>query len=270
MKESMKIYVFTIFLIGTYSLKAEVDFPIIQTNKYEMSDCFVFDKTRNFIGQLVGVNDLVFDVGAHVGKMTEVYLALGARVICFEPQTQCVRELLRKFGSNGNVVIEQQGIASSEGSMPFLECSQCDMLSTFSKEWTQKGRFADHNYTWNKQKMIAVTTLDAMIAKYGVPRYCKIDVENFEYEVLKGLSTPIKYISFESAIEYINNSIKCIELLQKLGYRKFNFSVAESASFLFNEWITGEVLIQSLIDEASNDNWKRTWGFWGDIFAQYD
>ncbi len=267
----MKKGIFLVFCILFFSvLNAEIDYSKIKTNKYEMADCgFVFEKIKNLIGKLIGPNDLVFDVGAHVGKMTEVYLALGARVICFEPQSQCINELFKKFNQNPKVVIEQQGLAANSGNLVFFECSQCDMLSTFSSTWTQKGRFADQNYTWKNRKEIPVTTLDLMISKYGIPRYCKIDVENFEYEVLKGLSTPISYISFECAIEYIDNSIQCINLLQKLGYHRFNFAVAEAGIFLFNEWLPGEILIQKLIEEASTDKWKKTWGLWGDIYAQY-
>ena len=40
----------------------------------------------NFLGQFFNRGDLVFDVGANQGLKTELYLGIGARVICFEPQ----------------------------------------------------------------------------------------------------------------------------------------------------------------------------------------
>jgi hypothetical protein len=44
---------------------------------------------------------------------------------------------------------------------------------------------------------VPVTTLDDTISKLGVPQHCKIDVEGYELEVLKGLSQAIPTPSFE-------------------------------------------------------------------------
>jgi Methyltransferase FkbM domain len=44
---------------------------------------------------------------------------------------------------------------------------------------------------------VPVTTLDKAIEQYGVPAFCKIDVEGFEAEVLKGLSHPISTLILE-------------------------------------------------------------------------
>jgi hypothetical protein len=52
-----------------------------------------------FYGAFVSAGDLVFDVGAHVGNRTAVFLELGARVVAVEPQAQCVAELQRSSRS---------------------------------------------------------------------------------------------------------------------------------------------------------------------------
>ena len=44
---------------------------------------------------------------------------------------------------------------------------------------------------------VPVVTLDAAIEHYGVPAYCKIDVEGWEFEVLRGLSQAVDLISLE-------------------------------------------------------------------------
>ena len=49
----------------------------------------------------------------------------------------------------------------------------------------------------------------------------KIDVEGYEYEVLKGLTTKQQMISFEWHEEDAEGLLNCVEHLQQLGYREF-------------------------------------------------
>lgn len=41
--------------------------------------------------------DTIFDVGAHVGDKAVMFLASGARVVCFEPQPECANVLRDKY-----------------------------------------------------------------------------------------------------------------------------------------------------------------------------
>jgi FkbM family methyltransferase len=243
----------------------------LKISAIDVSKCcdFDFEETKNFISNFVRAGDLVFDVGAHEGKKTQVYLSLGARVVCFEPQPECIAQLKVKFGNCDMVTIEEIGLSDREGILEFFQCTQANTISTFSKEYTQKGRFVEHNYQWDKKISARLSTLDKMINKYGIPRFCKIDVENFEYEVLSGLSTPINFISFESNTEWIDSTKKCVRLLEKLGYKKFNFAVGERDWLLFGEWLPAEVFLNELVSVSKNSCWDVVWGLWGDVYAQY-
>jgi FkbM family methyltransferase len=44
---------------------------------------------------------------------------------------------------------------------------------------------------------VPVTTLDKAIDEFGVSTFCKMDVEGFEVDVLKGLSKPIPLLTIE-------------------------------------------------------------------------
>ena len=50
---------------------------------------------------------------------------------------------------------------------------------------------------------------DNMISRYGSPEFTKIDVEGYEFEVLNGLSQPIKTISFEFTSEEKKQAFAC-------------------------------------------------------------
>lgn len=102
--------------------------------------------------------------------------------------------------------------------------------SSISREWVEavrtSGRFAD--YLWHESQRVSVTTLDRLIEQYGVPVFCKIDVEGFEFQVLRGLSGPLKAVSFEFTPEFIDAAVNCVRYLSQLGSNRFNYSVRES------------------------------------------
>jgi FkbM family methyltransferase len=104
---------------------------------------------RVFFQQFIKPGDLVFDVGAHVGKKAETFLQCGARVICVEPQPLCLDILKSAFASNDNVVIVNKGLAAQHGTMVMYICPT-NTISTFSTDWTKFGRFAEQGYVWNK------------------------------------------------------------------------------------------------------------------------
>jgi FkbM family methyltransferase len=214
----------------------------------------------NFIRYFVEAGDTVFDVGANIGQKADLYLAAGAKVICFEPQPDCLTILTQKYQQNPNAFIVNKGLGEQPGTMQLSVCSDANYISTFSQKW-KTGRFA--NYDWNQTVTVEITTLDEMIKLWGCPKFCKIDVEGFEYQVLKGLSVPIPYISFEFAIEFIEDTKNCINHLKSLGYKVFNIAKGEDSNFLFPEWVADSDLLNYL--ESANDAL-----LWGDIYAKFE
>jgi FkbM family methyltransferase len=225
-----------------------------------------------FLQQFINPGDLVFDVGANVGKKTDLYLACNARVVCIDPQPSCLQVLQERFAHNQSVIIEPVGLAQNPGILTLFICPKADTISTFSREWQQPHcRFFNQGYVWDETPIeVPVTTLDCLIAQHGRPAFCKIDVENFEYEVLQGLSQPIKYLSFEFAAEVLHNTKKCVDHLASLGYTKFNFAIAENPALALPQWVTAQEIMIIIEDVAKNNNWKYMWALWGDVYAHYD
>jgi len=248
----MKKFLTMYFLLSLFSLNAEKNVVAAQS----IFDC-------------IHQNDLVFDIGAHIGKKTSEYLRKGARIVCFEPQPDCCQKLRARFASNQKVTIEQVGLSSKTGSMELFICSSANTISTFSEEFKEKSRHSQRGYTWDKSIAVPVTTLDAMIQKHGMPIFCKIDVENGEHEVLKGLSTPVPFVSIEFHIEMFKFSVRCLDYLSSLGYTHFNFAAGENPNFIMKSWCTKDELMQKILTYSLEYHLSENDPLWGDIYACY-
>lgn len=202
--------------------------------------------------------DLVFDIGANLGDKAEWFAGRGFQVVCVEPQPAMIEKLNERFCNSPDIEVVGKGIGSARGTLKMSISSQTPALSTFSEHWKQ-GRFADME--WDSQADVEIILLDDLVQKYGVPRYCKIDVEGFELEVITGLSQRIGIISFEFTSEFMINALLVLEKLIALGYKKFNVSLGENAEFHLPQWVPYYELAATLF--ASKD----TPLLWGDIYA---
>ncbi|MDP2736260.1 MAG: FkbM family methyltransferase [bacterium] len=174
--------------------------------------------------EFISENDLIFDIGANKGDLSEIFLKLKARVICVEPQLDCIKKLNEKFGENKNVIILPLGVSDRNSKLKIYASQTSSENATFSEKWRKEGRFKQE--VWQETGLVNMVTLDELIKQYGVPRFCKIDVEGYEHNVIQGLSSNGIYcISFEFSYEFLNDTINCCQYLQRLGYNKFNFSI---------------------------------------------
>lgn len=216
---------------------------------------------KAFYGRFVKAGDLCFDVGANLGNRTDILLALGARVVCIEPQPACIKKLRKRFGKNEKVVIVEAALGEKEGRGMLAICEEEPTISTMSDRWKSEGRFAGNNQ-WRKTVSVEVMTLDLLIARYGMPSFCKIDVEGFEVAVLNGLSRPISLISFEFTREFFADAKTCIDHLLSIGPAVFNASLGEAMILLGEEWMNPQALYERI--EAEDDAF-----LWGDIYARF-
>ena len=212
-----------------------------------------------FYSQFMGEGDICFDIGAHIGKKTEIFLRTGAKVVAVEPQSDCIEYMKRKFFGDPKITLINKGLSDRDGELVFHICEKDSTISTLSEKW-KTGRFSSYN--WKKSKKIPVTTLDALIEKNGLPVFCKIDVEGYEYNVLKGLSQPIQIISFEFTQEFFDDSKDCIDYLNTLGDARYNCSLSESVKMLFLNWVSHDELIMKInsIEDPL---------LWGDIYVKF-
>ena len=242
--------------INNILLQKKLQNQFLRLNETEQSQL-------SFYSQFIKKGDLVFDVGANVGSRSKLFLNLGSKVVAFEPQPELSEHLIQHLRHHKNFSLMPIGLGANP-SIVELNISDAHVLSSMSNRWiestTQSGRFSSYN--WDKSIDVKIDTLDNMFTKFGVPKFIKIDVEGYEFEVLQGLTQPIKYLSFEFTAEDINATLNCTNHLDKLGSYLFKFSKGESLTFEMNEWKSIECFNKSLLKIVNNDNRA-----WGDIYA---
>lgn len=184
--------------------------------------------------------DLCFDIGAHLGDRIRAWSRLGARVVALEPHPGLMTWLRRWYGQKENIVLLEQAVSAQPGTADLWISRLTPSISTISQEWLRKirqhRRFAGAH--WEEQVPVAVTTLDVLIAQYGMPVFCKIDVEGGELEVLQGLSQPLAALSFEYIPAVVETALKCIDRLSQLGDYEYNWRVSEFPRLRSPVWLS--------------------------------
>ena len=202
-----------------------------------------------FYQQFLRPADTVFDVGANVGNRVVSFLECGANVIAVEPQPACVDTLRARFGNR--IIIETVGLGEAIGELD-MHIATDSTVSSFSEEYISSTKARFKYSKWVDTIKIPVTTMDTLIAKYGIPKFCKIDVEGFELQVLKGLHQSIPFLSIEYCVPEMQTQLNdCIQYLQGLSSGcEFNYSVGETMEWALTSWMSAAEFIRHINLEA--------------------
>lgn len=196
---------------------------------------------RRLYADFIGPGDLAFDVGAHLGDRTLAFSALGARVVALEPQPRIFAWLDRSVGRRPGVTALASAVGSAAGEARLAISAANPAVSTLAEEWCDtigRGNPGFAKVHWDHGVSVPLTTLDNLIQQYGVPRFCKIDVEGYEAEVLAGLSQPIAALSIEFVTGALPVARASVTRLGELGSYEFNVIGGEGRRFLWPAWRT--------------------------------
>lgn len=213
-----------------------------------------------FYAPFIRPGDVCFDVGAHVGNRIWAWRRLGAQVVAIEPQPHLMAWLRRFYGRSPHVHLLPLALAAQPGQQSLYISQKYPTVSTLSADWiTAVQRDAAFGgVEWDTAVSVPVTTLDALIGQYGRPAFCKIDVEGYEAEVLRGLSEPLTALSFEYLPATIGVAQECLRLLAGLGCYEFNWSVGETHRWQSERWLSaGEMAGRLVAQSQSGDVYGR-------------
>lgn len=220
-------------------------------------------RTARLYAEFAGPGDIVFDIGGHVGNRSRALRRTGAKVITLEPQPLFYGFLKRTLPADITVLPVAAGPRAEPAAMavsslhPTVSSLRADIAGAVR---TDPGF---DRVVWDRSATVQMTTLDALIDRYGLPAFVKIDVEGFEDQVLSGLSKPVGALAFEFLPTLRDVTEACISRLESLGRYRFNLMTGERLRFVSNEWFDTATLRRRIDETASR-------GRSGDIYARLD
>lgn len=127
-----------------------------------------------------GAEHFMLDVGAHHGTSASYFEKLGWRIYCCEPDASNRRKLNERFGDHPNITVDTRAVSNAPASG----------VSFFSSE-ESTGISGLHAFreTHQETDKVDVTTVAALLDEFEIDHidFLKIDVEGFDFNVLKGV-----------------------------------------------------------------------------------
>jgi FkbM family methyltransferase len=137
----------------------------------------------------------IFDVGANVGNMTELYRVMFGQptIHAFEPQPEIFAELERRFGALDRVTLNRIALGERIGSATFYQNSDPATSSLLplhpESSWARELKLAPR-----AEIEVPVDTIDDYCARHGIASIdlVKLDIQGFEPDCLRGAADMLR------------------------------------------------------------------------------
>lgn len=123
--------------------------------------------------------DVCIDIGANVGYYALQEARLAKYVYAIEPVSESVESLCRNIRANGYQNIEVHQLACGS------RCGR-DVINVSKKRNLSSMVAGDREYV--NQQSVEMVSLDKFVEGKALPDFVRMDVEGYEYEIVKGMS----------------------------------------------------------------------------------
>jgi FkbM family methyltransferase len=216
--------------------------------------------------------NVIFDIGANDGYKTDIFLRIGAKVIAVEPDEINQDVLKEKFIKSRffpkPVIVVSNAVSDRVGVTTMWIDAPGSALNTLNPKWVDTLRndetHAGMRLNFAEEKKVQTTTLEKLIASYGIPFYIKIDVEGHELNVLRGLKQLVRYISFEVNLpEFKEEGLECIRILNQITTAgEFNYVADYDEGLIFKQWVPAAEFIHAF-EQCKKSAIEVFWRFIG-------
>ena len=184
-------------------------------------------RSREPIRGVTATNNLIFDVGMHEGQDTGYYLNRGYRVVAVDADPRLIERAKVVFADAlhaGRLTLVCCAVSGNEQDLLDFHLSERSIWSSTNKAVSTRENVAVQTVQVQGRR------LPDLFTQYGVPLYCKIDIEGMDAACLRTLKETAdlpRYISVET--ECIGDrdelteaqALETLDELQRLGYTRF-------------------------------------------------
>jgi FkbM family methyltransferase len=169
--------------------------------------------------------NLIFDVGMHEGEDTDFYLHKGFDVVAFEANPELIARCKARFTgaiAQGRLRIVEGAIApASVGETVTFYKNAYSIWGTIDSSWADRNEMLG---AASEKIVVPRVDIGKAFRDFGVPYYCKIDIEGADTLVLDELKTRTERpqcLSIETEKVSLAPLKADVVRLTELGYRKF-------------------------------------------------